>query len=54
MTLREHDGKTTLTAVSDAGSKEGRDAVLQSGMQEGAEETWNRLEEYLETLHAKR
>lgn len=53
LTLEEHDGKTTLTTVSDAGSKEARDAMLGSGMQEGAEETWDRLEEYVETLKAR-
>jgi uncharacterized protein YndB with AHSA1/START domain len=50
MTLEEHDGKTTLTVVSDAGSKEARDAVLESGMQEGAAETYDRLDEYLDKL----
>lgn len=53
MALEEHEGKTTLTATSDAGSKEARDAVLESGMQEGAAETWDRLAEYLETLRAR-
>ena len=53
MTLTEDDGKTTLTAVSDGGSKEARDAILESGMQEGAAETYDRLEEYLETLAAR-
>ena len=53
MTLEEKDGKTTLTAVSDAGSKEARDAVLQSGMQEGAAETWDRLEEYVQELRSR-
>ena len=50
LTLEERDGKTTLTAISDAGSKEARDAILESGMQEGAAETWDRLAEYVETL----
>ena len=53
MTLGEHDGKTTLTVHSDAGSKEARDAVLESGMQEGAAETYDRLDEHLETLRAR-
>ncbi|MGH2685192.1 MAG: SRPBCC family protein [Actinomycetota bacterium] len=52
VTFTEKDGRTTLTAVSDAGSKEARDAVLESGMQEGAAETWDRLEEYVGTLKA--
>ena len=53
LTLTEEDGKTRLTAVSDAGSKEARDAVLESGMLEGATETYDRLEEYLESLSAR-
>jgi uncharacterized protein YndB with AHSA1/START domain len=40
----------TLTTLSDGGSKEARDAMLESGMQEGAAETFDRLDEYLETL----
>jgi uncharacterized protein YndB with AHSA1/START domain len=54
LTLEERDGKTTLTAISDAGSKEARDAVLESGMTEGAAETFDRLDEYLETMKAGR
>ena len=52
MTLEEHDGKTTLTVMSDAGSKEARDGVLESGMQEGAAETYDRLDDYLATLRS--
>ena len=50
MTLEEDGGKTTLTVISDAGSKEARDAVIESGMQEGAAETYDRLDDYLEKL----
>jgi uncharacterized protein YndB with AHSA1/START domain len=50
LTLEEHEGKTTLTATSVAPSAEERDAVLDSGMVEGATETFDRLEEYLEVL----
>lgn len=53
LTLTEEDGKTRITAVSDSGSKEARDAMLESGMQEGAAETYDRLDEYLETLGAR-
>jgi uncharacterized protein YndB with AHSA1/START domain len=49
-TFEETDGVTTLTARAKFSSPEERDAVLNSGMQEGAAETWDRLEEYLETL----
>jgi uncharacterized protein YndB with AHSA1/START domain len=50
LTLEERDGKTALTATSLFDSVEDRDGMLQSGMQEGAAETWDRLVEYLEVL----
>jgi uncharacterized protein YndB with AHSA1/START domain len=53
VTFEEQEGKTTVTVVSNAGSKEARDAMLESGMTEGATETYDRLDEYLETLKAR-
>jgi uncharacterized protein YndB with AHSA1/START domain len=53
LSLEERDGKTTLTATSVYDTVEDRDGMLGSGMETGAAETWDRLEEYLETL-AKR
>jgi uncharacterized protein YndB with AHSA1/START domain len=50
LTLEEQGGKTTLTATAVYDTIEARDAVLQSGMTEGAAETWDRLSEYLEVL----
>lgn len=50
LTFTEEDGRTTLTAVSTFDSVEDRDGMLQSGMEAGATETWDRLEEYLQTL----
>ena len=50
MTLEEHDGKTTFTATSVYRSVQERDAMLQSGMEEGAAETMDRLDDYLEVL----
>lgn len=50
LTLQEEDGKTLLTATSMFDSVEDRDGMLRSGMEEGAAETWDRLEEYLQTL----
>jgi uncharacterized protein YndB with AHSA1/START domain len=50
LTLEEHDGKTTLTATSVFDTVEDRDGMLQSGMEEGAAETWDRLDEYLQVL----
>jgi uncharacterized protein YndB with AHSA1/START domain len=53
LALEEHDGKTTITATSVYDSGEERDAVLESGMESGAEETWDRLEGYLEVLRKR-
>jgi uncharacterized protein YndB with AHSA1/START domain len=50
MVFTEEDGRTTITTTSSAGSFENRDAVLASGMFEGAAETYDRLEEYAATL----
>lgn len=51
--FEEHDGKTTLTSKAVFGSAEERDAVLGSGMESGAIETYERLDEYLEVLRAR-
>jgi uncharacterized protein YndB with AHSA1/START domain len=48
--LIEEDGKTTFTATVLYESKEHRDAVLESGMQRGAAETYDRLAEHLAAL----
>jgi uncharacterized protein YndB with AHSA1/START domain len=45
--LTEEHGKTTLVATSLAPSKEIRDAVIASGMEHGAAETYDRLAELL-------
>ena len=45
-------GKTRLTAHSRFDSVEDRDAMLQSGMEEGAAETWDRLAEHVEAMAA--
>jgi uncharacterized protein YndB with AHSA1/START domain len=50
LTFEERDGKTTLTSRSVFASVEDRDAMLQSGMEEGAGETMDRLADYLETM----
>jgi uncharacterized protein YndB with AHSA1/START domain len=50
LTLEEQDGRTKLTATSVFDSVEDRDGMLQSGMEEGAAETWDRLAEYLATM----
>ena len=53
LTLLEQDGRTTLTAVSLHASREARDAMLESGMEEGAAETWDRLQEHLTSMARK-
>ena len=50
LTLTEHDGKTTLRARSRMESIEALNAMLRSGMEAGAAETYDRLEELLATL----
>lgn len=50
LTLEEHDGKTTLTARAVYDSREARDAMIESGMETGAAETFERLDEHLRAL----
>jgi uncharacterized protein YndB with AHSA1/START domain len=50
LALTEEDGKTRYTVTVLYADKETRDAVLASGMSEGAAETLERLAEHLETL----
>ena len=45
--LSEKDGKTTITQRMLYPSKEARDAALQTGMQDGMSESFDRLAEYL-------
>jgi uncharacterized protein YndB with AHSA1/START domain len=51
--LVELGGKTTLTATVLSPSKEVRDAVIKSGMEHGAAETYDKLAELLAALSAK-
>jgi uncharacterized protein YndB with AHSA1/START domain len=53
MTLTEHDGKTTFKSTSVFDTVEERDGMLQSGMESGAAETMDRLDEYLEVLRGR-
>ena len=52
LTLTEQDGKTILRGTSrlESGSPEALAAMLQSGMADGAADTYDRLEEYAATL----
>lgn len=43
VTLEERDGKTTLTNLILSPSRDVRDAVIRSGMEHGAAETYDRL-----------
>jgi uncharacterized protein YndB with AHSA1/START domain len=49
-TFDEREGRTILTTVSKFDSIEQRDQVIASGMEKGAAELFDRLEEYLRTM----
>lgn len=48
--LNDEEGKTRITVTVLYPSREVRDAVLNSGMPDGASETYDRLNEYLQTM----
>jgi uncharacterized protein YndB with AHSA1/START domain len=50
MVFEALDGKTRITGTTVFDSVEDRDGMLQSGMEQGATETYDRLAEYLEKL----
>ena len=50
--LTERDGKTLLTATITFSSQQIRDAVIESGMEHGAAESYDRLAELLQHLTA--
>jgi len=49
LTLEDAAGRTKCVAQSVYQSVEARDAMVQSGMEEGARETWDRLAELIES-----
>ncbi len=51
--FEEQDGKTLLKTTARFATVEERDGMLQSGMEQGANESMDRLEEYLEELRAR-
>jgi len=51
--FEEHDGKTTVTTRSVFHTVEDRNGALDSGMEGGLAETWERLDEYLAVLRAR-
>ncbi|HLO98239.1 MAG TPA: SRPBCC family protein [Fimbriimonas sp.] len=50
LTMSESDGVTTIEVTAVHVSKEARDGMLASGMEEGASESYDRLETYLKEL----
>jgi uncharacterized protein YndB with AHSA1/START domain len=50
LTLEDLDGKTKLTVTSRFDSIDDRDGIIQSGMEVGARDSYDRLEEYLAEL----
>ena len=52
--LEDLGGRTRITVTSVFDSVEDRDGMLQSGMEQGAGESYDRLEAYLTTLVAQR
>ena len=53
VTFEEYDGKTTVSSTALFTSVEDRDRMLESGMESGAIESWDRLEELLGRLSGK-
>lgn len=53
-TMTEKDGKTTLVALVRYSSKDIRDAVMHSGMEHGAAESYDKLAEMLAGVEAVR
>ncbi len=50
VTFEEQDGKTTVSSMSLFDSVQDRDGMLESGMESGAIESWDRLAELLQRL----
>jgi len=50
LVLEERDGKTTMTSTTLYKSREDRDAVIQTGFEAGAAESFDRLAELLEAM----
>jgi uncharacterized protein YndB with AHSA1/START domain len=50
ITFEEHDGKTTVSSTALFDSVADRDGMLESGMESGATESWDRLAELFERL----
>ena len=53
VTFEEHDGKSTITSTAVFDSTEDRDGMLESGMEAGANESWDRLAELIDRIISK-
>jgi hypothetical protein len=51
MTLTERDGRTLLTVRNQFSSKEDLEGMINSGMESGARESYERLDEVLAELN---
>ena len=52
LTFEEKDGKTVLVTTSTFANKEDRDGMVQSGMEVGANESYQALDAYLKALQS--
>ena len=52
LVFEEKDGKTVLTGTSTFANREDRDGMVQSGMEAGANQSYQALQDYLDTLRA--
>ena len=50
LTLTEVDGRTTLTLLTDCGTKEVRDIIIESGMEDGLQDGFDLLEEVARSI----
>jgi uncharacterized protein YndB with AHSA1/START domain len=50
MTFVEHEGKTKLVNRAQFASEEALKKVLEMGMEQGITETWDRLDEHLQSI----
>ena len=50
VTFTEADGRTTLTTLVECRTKEIRDAIIESGMEGGMQEAFDKLEEVARSL----
>ncbi len=50
LTLTEVNGRTTLTLLTDCGTKEVRDTIIESGMEDGLQDGFDLLEEVARAL----